>query len=111
MKQAFFLLGFLAISLLSFSQTKRIAHRSHSGKDNSFVITDSPDNFGLPVPDSMKKKWTAKDTLKLLPAKDSTKVKDSLKPAPVKEKLKVKEVASRDQLYELVSAVMLVCTR
>jgi hypothetical protein len=37
--------GLLA-STLSYSQTKRIAHRSHSGTDASFSWEQTPDNFG-----------------------------------------------------------------
>lgn len=37
----------LFFSLHCFSQTERIAHRSHSGKNKSFKITGK-DNWGLP---------------------------------------------------------------
>ena len=36
----------LLLSSASFSQTKRIAHRSHSGSDATFSWEQSPDNFG-----------------------------------------------------------------
>ena len=38
--------SFLSIGL--FAQTKIIAHKSHSGKPNTFNINNSSDNFGLP---------------------------------------------------------------
>lgn len=37
----------LFLSLNCFSQTERIAHRSHSGKNKNFKITGK-DNWGLP---------------------------------------------------------------
>ncbi|MCE3294442.1 MAG: hypothetical protein K0R65_156 [Crocinitomicaceae bacterium] len=33
---------------LAFSQTKQIAHKSHSGDKNNFFSSDYMDNFGLP---------------------------------------------------------------
>jgi len=88
---------FLAVSLaamctVSSAQTKRIAHRSHSGSNISFS-TKGTDNFGLP-PESRRK--PVKDTAKAAtPAKaDSTKRKapqpaskdrPKKKPAPKKK--------------------------
>ena len=85
MKKIFFLAAFLFIALISFSQTKRIAHRSHSGKDNTFSILAGADNFGLPVPDSVKTKNKNKNKNKTKPVKDtlpSMPVKDTIKTVP-----------------------------
>lgn len=38
----------LALTSIGFSQTKWIAHRSHSGKDAGFLLLEIPDNLGLP---------------------------------------------------------------
>ncbi|MBK6903604.1 MAG: hypothetical protein IPH04_12585 [Saprospirales bacterium] len=46
---ALLLLFFLAASSPAFSQTKRIAHRSHSGQDHTLRFGGA-DNFGLPTP-------------------------------------------------------------
>src|SRR5438046_914806 len=46
----------LAATLVTFSQTKKIAHRSHSGK-NSLLKFDGADNFGVIYePEKMKKR-------------------------------------------------------
>ena len=46
MKKIFLVTVAMALfSVAGFSQTKKIAHRSHSGKDNTFSIF-GPDNFG-----------------------------------------------------------------
>ncbi|MEP6701309.1 MAG: hypothetical protein ABJA85_08330 [Bacteroidota bacterium] len=45
MKKFLFLFVLVAISTAGFSQTKKIAHRSHSGKNSSFTIAGI-DNFG-----------------------------------------------------------------
>lgn len=63
----------LLTSVLAFSQTKRIAHRSHSGKDHTFNIL-SPDNFGLPVEKKKMPKTPSKEQAK--------EKKDSLKNIP-----------------------------
>jgi hypothetical protein len=81
MKKILLLGVFLFIAIISFSQTKRIAHRSHSGKDNSFNIAAGMDNFGLPVPDSIKTKNKTN-------SKNNSSKKDSLPPLPVKDSLK-----------------------
>jgi hypothetical protein len=39
MKKTAFLLIILVFSFNSYAQTERIAHRSHSGKDNTFTVT------------------------------------------------------------------------
>jgi hypothetical protein len=45
MKVLFVIIALFALSATSFSQTKRIAHRSHSGKNSTFTIK-SIHNFG-----------------------------------------------------------------
>lgn len=59
-----FLFGVLfTASFNVFSQTKKIAHRSHSGKNSTLILT-TEDNFGIPT--SAKKKDTVvikKDTI------------------------------------------------
>jgi 2-C-methyl-D-erythritol 4-phosphate cytidylyltransferase len=98
MKKILLLSTFVFISIISFSQTKRIAHRSHSGKDNSFNVTAGADNFGLPVPDSIKAKNKNKNKSKTKPVKDSLPampVKDTLKTVPANS---IKQYALQEQL-------------
>lgn len=47
MKILTILLISLAFFFKSYAQTARIAHRSHSGSDNTFKVTGS-DNWGIP---------------------------------------------------------------
>jgi hypothetical protein len=55
MKELFFLTVFVAaFSINAFSQTGRIAHRSHSGKNGVSGIQGS-DNFGLPDGENAKR--------------------------------------------------------
>jgi hypothetical protein len=55
MKELFFLTVFTAVfSMNAFSQTGRIAHRSHSGKNGVTRIQGS-DNFGLPDGENAKR--------------------------------------------------------
>jgi hypothetical protein len=83
MKQVVLLLVCTALSVACFSQTKRIAHRSHSGSNHSFNLAGEG-NFGLPSKDYMDK-MRAKDSIAGLKknGKDSLKTKtgakDSLK--------------------------------
>lgn len=83
-KLVFFLFAMIFISLPGFSQTKKIAHKSHSGSTGSFSLSGM-DNFGIihKQPRSREKK-------------DSTKKikKDTLHKTPVKlpVKPKVKKV-------------------
>ena len=61
MKKALLLGVLFTASVNVFSQTKKIAHRSHSGKNSTLILT-TEDNFGLPA----KKKNTVvvkKDTV------------------------------------------------
>ncbi len=56
MKRIFLLFALAGLSTAGFSQTKKIAHRSHSGKNSSFTI-NSIDNFGTtPEMEEAKKK-------------------------------------------------------
>ena len=48
-------------SLASSAQTKKIAHRSHSGKDNTLILNTS-DNFGNPYPIKKDTVIVKKDT-------------------------------------------------
>jgi hypothetical protein len=98
MKKILLLSAFVFISIISFSQTKRIAHRSHSGKDKSFNIAAGTDNFGLPVPDSTKTKIKNKNKNKTKPVKDSLPAmpaKDTLKTVPATS---FKQYALQEQL-------------
>ncbi|HEX2628435.1 MAG TPA: hypothetical protein VHM26_05480 [Chitinophagaceae bacterium] len=54
MKPVFLLLVCIAFSAACFSQTKRIAHRSHSGSNASFTLSGEG-NFGLPSEAEMKR--------------------------------------------------------
>lgn len=47
MKQLLFCLALACVNL-AFSQTKQIAHKSHSGSKNAFFSSDYIDNFGEP---------------------------------------------------------------
>ena len=67
-------------SFNAFSQTKKIAHRSHSGKDNTLILT-TEDNFGIPV-------YTKKDTVTV--KKDST-VRKTTANNPAKKYIKKKK--------------------
>ena len=49
MKTISLFLTFFVISL-SFSQTKQIAHKSHSGKNQDFIAENYNDNFGIITP-------------------------------------------------------------
>jgi hypothetical protein len=108
MKKALFLLVFTAISLLSFSQTKRIAHRSHSGTDKTFTITASADNFGLPVPDSTKK--IKKDTLKSKQViKDTAAARDSIKTVPKSSSDSSRRAYIHKKVDNVLSEMMYIC--
>ena len=65
MKKNLLLIILLAFCITGFSQTKKIAHRSHSGKNATLIMNDD-DNFGLPP--------TIKDTAKKVPLKKDTAV-------------------------------------
>lgn len=54
MKPVFLFIVCIALSTACFSQTKRIAHRSHSGSNASFTLAGEG-NFGLPSPAEMKR--------------------------------------------------------
>ena len=45
--QIFIIIILATFSQLTFAQTKRIMHRSHSGSNTSFSTDESEDNFGL----------------------------------------------------------------
>ena len=69
----------IVISLGIIAQTKRIANRSHSGKDNIYVM-DGGNNFGLPpstkkTTDSTKTIKTKLDSIPAKPALAKTKKK------------------------------------
>jgi hypothetical protein len=111
MKKALFILVFTMISVIGFSQTQRIAHRSHSGKDLNFIVNSSTDNFGLPVPDSSKSK---KVKAKTIPGKDSLKTlpKDSLKQTPAHSPVdSARNSATRHRVYVVLHAAKYICTR
>ena len=110
MKKSLFLIIFTTISLLGFSQTKRIAHRSHSGSDNTFSITNGFDNFGLPpAADSLRKlnSKSKKDTLKL-----KVSPKDSLKTKPLKVPVDtIKHALNRKEVTEILTEIGNICSR
>lgn len=74
MKALFTLLLFVLGATSMTAQTKRIAHRSHSGSDNSLTL-DGSSNFGL---GSEPHFWIEPDTLRAI---------DSIPPAPMPESL------------------------
>ena len=58
----FLFLFFLASTFFSFSQTKQIAHKSHSGKNQDFIANENDDNFGN-TPDMYKLKFEPISTI------------------------------------------------
>ena len=54
MKPVLLIVVCIALSTACFSQTKRIAHRSHSGSNASFTL-NGEGNFGLPSEAEMKR--------------------------------------------------------
>ncbi len=87
MRPIFILAALLLISFASFSQTKRIAHRSHSGSDATFSWEQSPDNFGETPEmkrraDSLQKQRLIADSLR------RKVISDSLNRVKKKEKKK-----------------------
>jgi hypothetical protein len=54
MKPVFLFIVCIALSTACFSQTKRIAHRSHSGSNTSFRLAGEG-NFGLPSESALKR--------------------------------------------------------
>ena len=54
MKPVFLFIVCIALSTACFSQTKRIAYRSHSGSNASFTLAGEG-NFGLPSEEAMKR--------------------------------------------------------
>jgi hypothetical protein len=86
MKQLTLLIACMLASILVFSQTKRIAHRSHSGKDHTFTLF-GPDNFGLPAekeklpkPKTDKKTKPVKDSLKTVPPAKTDTILKTIQP-------------------------------
>lgn len=67
MKKIFALCILFFIGASAFCQTKRIAHRSHSGKNRTLILTTG-DNFGLPEHAKRKDTIVVKRT-------DSVKIK------------------------------------
>jgi len=85
MKKIILLASIVFAATASFSQTKRIEHRSHSGSNKTFT-TKGDSNFGI-TPEMKKKKDTA--TIK---AKDTVVQKvDSTKPKTKKKIVKKKQ--------------------
>lgn len=88
--KTFFLtvIAVIAISHFSFSQTKRIMHRSHSGSDTSLWMDDSEDSFGLsrPMENEMRKSAEKSDSIAAAQKKaDSINAAKSTKKAPQKK--------------------------
>ncbi len=71
----------LLLCATGFAQTKKIAHKSHSGKDSELSI-DGADNFGL-NPSVIRNTDTAgkakKDSIKIAKYRESLKKKESNK--------------------------------
>ena len=61
MKRTFILVLLSVIAVSAFSQTKRIAHRSHSGKDHTLILS-TEDNFGGPATPPKKDTVVVKKT-------------------------------------------------
>jgi hypothetical protein len=100
MKQLILFVALMLASVLAFAQTKRIAHRSHSGKDHTFRLLGG-DNFGLPEKKPVKKVMSKKDSLKALPpAKADTIKTDTLKPLPPA----TRQPATKQEVYTVLLA-------
>lgn len=75
------ILVFIVVSAFTLNvsaQTKKIAHRSHSGKNRSFTI-NGEDNFGGPGPSAHKPKVITDSNTK---TKDTSKIKTTDLPRP-----------------------------
>lgn len=99
MKKVFLCIILVAVSSAGFSQTKKIAHRSHSGKNNTFSIT-GPDNFGE-TPEMARKRKAEKakaDSLAKKIVADSLARITKLQPAP-KTKIKNKSTVRKDSTH------------
>jgi hypothetical protein len=86
MKKLSFVLILMCISTICLSQTKKIAHRSHSGSNKTFSIIGAG-NFGLPehkASDSTKKKETVRKDSTLVQTPPAKKA-SSRKTKPVKK--------------------------
>ena len=79
----------MLVGYSTFAQTKKIAHRSHSGQDIALDY-DGEDNFGLPshYRDSTFRKREKQDTATKKPAIESTKKSDP--PKPIKKKTRTR---------------------
>lgn len=89
MKKIYLLLVGIMVCSISFSQTKKIEHRSHSGSNKTFT-TKGNSNFGLP-PDYQEKKKKADSLRKAKEIQDSlykAKKTDSLAKAKTKKTAK-----------------------
>lgn len=47
MKQLFFFLAAILLSVIGYAQTKRIAHKSHSGAEETFLVAYENNLFGM----------------------------------------------------------------
>jgi len=81
-----------ALGSTAFAQTKKIAHRSHSGKNSVFTV-EGEGNFGLPT-DYKAKSTKDSAAKKTTPAKTDSTVKpgDTKKKTPVKSDSAAKKV-------------------
>lgn len=92
MKLLVLIIAVTGISLQGFSQTKRIAHRSHSGNNSTFSIA-GPDNFGETPEMNERRKKQEKllaDSIAKKAIADSIARKKSIQPAGNKKKKKTK---------------------
>lgn len=90
MKPAILFFALILSTSSLFAQTKKIAHRSHSGSDKTF-ITKGNSNFGI-TPEMKREQEKQKQLEKA--KKDSIARADSLakaKPAPKSKKAKTKK--------------------
>jgi hypothetical protein len=113
MKQACFLLIFVLGSIVSFSQTKRIAHRSHSGKNNT-IFFSSTGNFGLPEEHKKEKakKANPKDSLQIRKAKkDSLDAELKRRNSPLKDSVPPKPQVGRVEMMKTEVAVVISAAR
>lgn len=76
-----------SFAMNGFSQTKKISHRSHSGKDATLIMDDE-DNFGLPPAKKNAKTKTSAALDTTSKQKDAVDTKMKVKPRKKKVKQK-----------------------
>ena len=97
MKNVILLVAFIGLSSVGFSQTKKIAHRSHSGKASSFSINGA-DNFGTTpeMEEAKRKKELERARLDSIARKAVADSLAKVNKKPPMKKVKVKNKKKND---------------